>query len=69
MTSWSNGEVTLTMRLSWTWSVRRHPTPQYGQMVSVRVCASSFQRAAWRRSNSARPTSAPVGQTAMQFPQ
>ena len=46
MTSWSNGEVTLTMRLSWTCSVRRQPTPQYGQTVSVRVWRASSQRAA-----------------------
>src|SRR2546428_749892 len=36
--SWSRGEVTFTTSLSWTCSSRAHPTPQYGQIVSVTVC-------------------------------
>src|SRR4051794_21761712 len=67
--SWSSGEVTLTISLSCTWSVRLQPTPQYGQMVSVCVCWDSSQRAASRSSCSEANISAPVGQTAMQLPQ
>ncbi len=41
MTSWSSGEVTLTISPSCTWSVRLQPTPQYGQTVSTSSCSSS----------------------------
>ena len=44
----SMGEVTFTIRLSWTWSDRVQPTPQYGQIVSVTVCASGAQVSASR---------------------
>ena len=45
------------------------PTPQYGQIVSVSVCADSSQSPDSRRSCSLLNMSAPVGQTPMQFPQ
>ena len=67
--AWSWGDVTLTISLSWTWSVSVQPTPQYGQMVSVRVWRSSSQVPSALRSNSLLNTSAPVGHTAMQLPQ
>ena len=35
VTDESSGEVTLTIRSSWTWSATAQPTPQYGQIVSV----------------------------------
>src|SRR5262245_47269598 len=41
VTDESIGEVTLTIRSSWAWSVSAHPTPQYGQIVSVCVWADS----------------------------
>ena len=65
----SSGEVTFTIALSWTWSVSVQPTPQYGQIVSVGVCAASSQVPAARMSCSERNISAPVGQTPMQLPQ
>src|SRR3954449_9286668 len=37
----SIGEVTLTMRLSWTCRSTAQPTPQYGQMVEVTDWAAS----------------------------
>src|ERR1700756_630512 len=69
VTSWSSGELTLTIASSWTWSVRLQPTPQYGQTVSTSVCSSSRQSPASLRSNSLFAISAPVGQTATQLPQ
>ena len=45
------------------------PTPQYGQIVSVTVCASGAQVPASRMSNSDLNIRAPVGQTPMQLPQ
>ncbi len=69
VTSLSKGEVTLTIFPSWTWRVVVHPTPQYGQIVSVWVCLDSSQVPDWRISYSLANISAPVGQTPMQFPQ
>ncbi len=69
VTDESVGEVTLTIRSSWTWRVSVQPTPQYGQIVSVRVWAASSQVPAARISCSERNISAPVGQTPMQLPQ
>ena len=66
---WSSGDVTFTMSLSCTCSSRLHPTPQYEQIVSVTVWAASSHVPAWRMSYSLLNMSAPVGQTAMQFPQ
>ena len=43
--SWSSGEVTLTILLSCTCSVRLQPTPQYGQIVSVSRLARLVPRA------------------------
>ena len=63
------GDVTFTIRLSWTWSDRVQPTPQYGQIVSVTVCASGAQVSASRISCSERNIRAPVGHTPMQLPQ
>ena len=65
----SDGEVTLTMVSSWAWRVSVHPTPQYGQMVSVTVWADSSQVPATRMSNSDVNIRAPVGHTPMQLPQ
>ena len=65
----SMGEVTFTIRLSWTWSDRVQPTPQYGQIVSVTVCASGAHVSASRISCSERNMRAPVGHTPMQLPQ
>src|ERR1700754_615802 len=67
--SWSSGELTLTIWLSWTCRVRLQPTPQYGQTVSVSVWRVSSQVPASRRSCSEANISAPVGHTAMQLPQ
>ena len=69
VTDESEGEVTFTIRLSWTWSESVQPTPQYGQIVSVTVCSSGAQVPASRISYSERNISAPVGQTPMQLPQ
>ena len=63
------GEVTFTIELSWTWTSRSQPTPQYGQIVSVTVCCDSSQVPASRISCSLVNISAPVGHTPMQFPQ
>ena len=41
VTSWSSGELTLTISSSCVCSVRVQPTPQYGQIVSVCSCSSS----------------------------
>ena len=41
VTSESDGESTFTIVLSWTWSGRVQPTPQYGQIVSATVCTDS----------------------------
>src|SRR5713226_9391404 len=65
----SSGEVTLTIRLSWTCRLSVQPTPQYGQIVSVFVWAASFHVPASRISYSDRNMRAPVGQTPMQLPQ
>ena len=65
----SMGEVTFTIRLSWTWSDSVQPTPQYGQMVSVTVCSSGCHVSAARMSCSERNIRAPVGHTPMQLPQ
>src|SRR5690606_33598985 len=64
-----SGEVTLTMSSSWTWTSTAQPTPQYGQIVLVTVCADSSHVPASRMSNSDLNMSAPVGQTPMQLPQ
>src|SRR5207237_6337265 len=69
VTSWSSGEVTLTMSLSCTCSSRLQPTPQYGHTVSVTVCRDSSHSPACRSSCSVVNMSAPVGHTAMQLPQ
>ena len=61
--------MTFTIALSWTCSDSVQPTPQYGQIVSVTVCASGAQVPASRMSNSDLNISAPVGQTPMQLPQ
>src|SRR5829696_207642 len=65
----SVGDVTLTIWLSWTCRSRAQPTPQYGQIVDVVVCADSSQVPASRMSRSLLNISAPVGQTPMQLPQ
>ena len=65
----SGGEVTLTISLSWTCRVSVQPTPQYGQIVSVRVWRSSSHVPAARISCSDVNMSAPVGHTWMQLPQ
>src|SRR5262245_59387345 len=65
----SMGDVTFTIWSSCTWSVSVQPTPQYGQTVSVLVCASSFHSPSARRSCSLLNMRAPVGQTPMQLPQ
>src|SRR5215218_4043383 len=65
----SIGDVTFTIWLSWTWRSTAQPTPQYGQMVEVVVCADSSHVPAPRMSNSVLNISAPVGQTPMQLPQ
>src|SRR3954465_1380768 len=67
--SWSSGELTLTISLSCTCSVRLQPTPQYGQIVSACVWLDSSQLPSSRSSCSEANISAPVGQTAMQLPQ
>src|SRR6185436_6647903 len=67
--SLSKGDVALTISPSCTWSVKVQPTPQYGQMVSVAVCADGAQPPLARRSYSRLTINAPVGQTAMQLPQ
>src|SRR5947209_17883554 len=69
VTSWSCGEVTLTISLSCTCSSRLQPTPQYGQTVVTTFSFSGSQVPATRLSYSAFDISAPVGQTAMQLPQ
>src|SRR5262245_19293393 len=69
VTSLSQGEVTCAMSLSCTCTSSSQPTPQYGQIVSVTVCSSSFQVPASRISCSLRNISAPVGHTPMQLPQ
>src|SRR6266550_6349461 len=69
VTSWSCGDVTFTISLSWTCSSRLQPTPQYGQTVETTVSLSASHVPAWRFSYSATDISAPVGQTAMQLPQ
>src|SRR5918995_1918186 len=69
VTEWSSGEDTFTISLSWTWTSSSQPTPQYGQIVLVTVCASSSQVSAARMSCSDLNIRAPVGQTPMQFPQ
>src|SRR5690348_18206585 len=69
VTEWSSGELTFTIRPSWACTVSSQPTPQYGQIVSVRVCFDSPQVPAARMSYSIFPINAPVGQTPMQFPQ
>src|SRR5262245_7268373 len=66
---WSDGDVTLTIWLSCTCRVSVQPTPQYGQMVSVRCWLASFQVPSPRMSCSVLNISAPVGHTAMQLPQ
>ena len=48
MTEWSSGELTFTICPSWACTVSSQPTPQYGQIVSVRVCRVSSQVPAWR---------------------
>src|SRR5688572_29279900 len=65
----SCGEVTLTISLSCTCSVRLHPTPQNVQMVVVSVCFDSSQVPSSRLSCSRLKLNAPVGQTSMQLPQ
>uniref|UniRef100_A0A6J7Q5X8 Unannotated protein n=1 Tax=freshwater metagenome TaxID=449393 RepID=A0A6J7Q5X8_9ZZZZ len=66
---WSFGEVTFTMRLSCTCSVRLHPTPQYGHTVVVSLWRDTSHVPSARMSNSVDGIKAPVGHTAMQFPQ
>lgn len=69
VTGLSCGEVTFTISLSCTWSVRVQPTPQYAHTVDVRVCRDSSQVPAARMSNYVLGASAPVGHTSTQFPQ
>ena len=69
VTDESSGEVTLRILSSWTWSSTAHPTPQYGQIVSVTVCCDGSHVPAARMSYSGLAISAPVGQTPMQLPQ
>ena len=65
----SSGDVAFTISFPCTWRVSVQPTPQYGQIVSVLFCSSSFQLPSARMSNSRLAISAPVGHTAMQLPQ
>src|SRR5712692_6678395 len=69
VTELSSGELTFTICPACACTVSSHPTPQYGQIVSVRVCCSSFQVPAARMSYSVLNISAPVGHTPMQLPQ
>src|SRR4029079_2481076 len=69
VTDTSAGDMTLTMRLSCTWSDSVHPTPQYGQIVSVVRCLDSSHVPAVRMSCSRLNIRAPVGHTPMQLPQ
>src|SRR5947207_7031561 len=69
VTSWSSGDVTLTIASSCTCSVRLQPTTQYGQTVSTSDCFASSHVPARQSSYSLVGISAPVGQTAMQLPQ
>src|SRR5690349_7062628 len=69
VTEESIGEVAFTIRLSWTCRSIAQPTPQYGQIVEVTVCAGSSHLPASRMSRSDLNISAPVGQTPMQLPQ
>src|SRR2546428_7185083 len=69
VTECSRGDVTLTISLSWTCKRSVHPTPQYPQMVSTRVCLPSSQVPACRRSYSPLNIRAAVGQAAVQLPQ
>ncbi|OLL72095.1 hypothetical protein Ae168Ps1_0468 [Pseudonocardia sp. Ae168_Ps1] len=69
VTEWSAGLVTFTISPRWTCSSRLQPTPQNEQIVVVTDSSSGCQSPASRRSCSATETSAPVGQTPMQFPQ
>src|SRR5256884_240184 len=69
VTEWSIGELTFTIWPFCACTVTPQPTPQYGQMVSVRVWRDSSHVPAARISYSILPMSAPVGHTPMQFPQ
>ncbi len=69
MIEFSSGDVALTISPSSTCSRSVHPTPQYGQIVSVAVMRDSSHVPAARLSNSVFAISAPVGHTAMQLPQ
>src|SRR5438105_1708093 len=69
VTSWSCGDVTLTISLSCTCSSSVHPTPQYGHTVDTTASPPGSHVPAARLSYSAFDISAPVGQTAMQLPQ
>src|SRR6266404_3677280 len=69
VTSWSSGDVILTISPSWTCIVRLQPTPQYGHTVSTSSCFSSSHVPDSRISYSLDAISAPVGQTATQLPQ
>src|SRR5579862_4374536 len=69
VTDTSNGDVTFTISLSWTCRDSVQPTPQYGQIVSVTDWRLSSHVPASRRSCSELNIRAPVGHTAMQFPQ
>src|SRR5581483_7505868 len=69
VTSWSSGDVTLTISPSCTCSSRLQPTPQYAQTVVTTRCLLSSHVPAWRMSYSRFDMSAPVGHTAMQLPQ
>src|SRR5256885_17081486 len=60
----SSGDVAFTITLSCTCSVSVHPTPQYGQIVSVSVCLDSSHVPAPSMSCSGFAINAPVGQTA-----
>src|SRR3954469_19067170 len=69
VTSWSSGDVTLTISFCWTCSSRLQPTPQYGHTVDTTVSPPGSHVPATRLSYSAFDINAPVGHTAMQLPQ
>src|SRR3954468_10474938 len=69
VTSWSKGEVTLRISLSCTCRLTLQPTPQYPHTVVTCFWRASSQVPSRLLSYSILSISAPVGQTAMQFPQ
>src|SRR3954464_15939002 len=69
VTELSCGDVTLTISLSWTCSVRLQPTPQNVHTVVVAFWRDSSHVTSAGLSYSRLKLSAPVGQTSTQLPQ